>query len=100
MLTQACTLLDFKNILSTICGGQRQEEIEMDKKQQGRRRVLKGIGASGIAVAASSLPMPWIRKVSAADSIIIGVPSSLSTPYGVADDTDPSERDNPRSRGD
>lgn len=59
-----------------------------DKKQQGRRKLLKTIGASGVAIAASSLPMPWIRRAGAAESILLGVPSSLSTPYGVADDTD------------
>ena len=32
--------------------------------------------------------MPWVRKAEAADSITIGIPSSLSTPYGVADDQD------------
>ena len=60
----------------------------LDKKQQGRRKVLKSLGAVGVTAAASSLPGPWIRKVSAADSIVLGVPSSLSTAYGVADDTD------------
>jgi branched-chain amino acid transport system substrate-binding protein len=53
-----------------------------------RRKVLQTIGAGSAAFAASSLPMPWIRRVSAADTILLGVPSSLSTPYGVADDTD------------
>ena len=38
--------------------------------------------------AANFLPMPWVRKVDAADYMLIGVPSSLSTPYGVADDQD------------
>lgn len=60
----------------------------LDKKQQGRRKILKSLGAVGVTAAASSLPGPWIRKVSAADSIVLGVPSSLSTAYGVADDTD------------
>jgi branched-chain amino acid transport system substrate-binding protein len=43
---------------------------------------------AGSALVASNLPMPWVRRVSAADKILLGVPSSLSTPYGVADDTD------------
>ena len=34
------------------------------------------------------MPMPWVRKAEAADTITIGIPSSLSTPYGVADDQD------------
>lgn len=59
-----------------------------DRKRQGRRKVLKSLGAIGVAAAASNFPAPWIRKVSAADKILLGVPSSLSTPYGVADDTD------------
>lgn len=50
--------------------------------------MLKTIGAGSAVIAASSLPMPWIRRASAADTILLGVPSSLSTPYGVADDTD------------
>ena len=59
-----------------------------DQKRLGRRKVLKSLGAVGVVAAASSFPGPWIRKVSAADKILLGVPSSLSTPYGVADDTD------------
>ncbi len=59
-----------------------------NKKLQGRRKALKILGGVGVTVGASTVSMPWIRKVSAADSIVLGVPSSLSTPYGVADDTD------------
>ena len=54
-----------------------------------KRKTLKTIGKSALIVgAANFLPMPWIRKAVAADSITIGIPSSLSTPYGVADDQD------------
>ena len=54
-----------------------------------KRKTLKTIGKAALIVgAANFLPMPWIRKAVAADSITIGIPSSLSTPYGVADDQD------------
>ena len=60
----------------------------MRKKRIGRRQAIKTIAAGGAAAAAASLPAPWVRRVSASDTILLGVPSSLSTPYGVADDTD------------
>lgn len=53
-----------------------------------RRSVLQGLGAGAAATAVSSLPAPWVRQANASDTILLGVPSSLSTPYGVADDTD------------
>jgi branched-chain amino acid transport system substrate-binding protein len=58
----------------------------MSIKDFNRRRALKTLALG--AVAAATFPSPWIRKAHAADPILIGVPSSLSTPYGVADDTD------------
>ena len=54
-----------------------------------KRKTLKTIGKVALIVGATNfMPMPWIRKAEAADSITIGIPSSLSTPYGVADDQD------------
>ena len=54
-----------------------------------KRKSLKTIGKVALMVgAANFLPMPWVRKVEAAEFITIGIPSSLSTPYGVADDQD------------
>ena len=54
-----------------------------------KRKALKTIGKAALIVSAANfLPMPWVRKAEAADSITIGIPSSLSTPYGVADDQD------------
>ena len=54
-----------------------------------KRKTLKTIGKAALVVgAANFMPMPWVRKAEAADSITIGIPSSLSTPYGVADDQD------------
>jgi branched-chain amino acid transport system substrate-binding protein len=54
-----------------------------------RRKFLKKMGSTAVVIGAtSSFPMPWVRKVDAADQIFIGIPSSLSTPYGVADDQD------------
>lgn len=60
----------------------------MTMKRFNRRGALKTMALSGSALVAANLPMPWVRRASAADKIILGVPSSLSTPYGVADDTD------------
>lgn len=57
-------------------------------KRFSRRRAIRTIALTGTALAATNFPMPWVRRVSAADKILLGVPSSLSTPYGVADDTD------------
>src|SRR5262245_27471610 len=51
-----------------------------------RRKALK-IAAGGAAVAVAGLSAPSLLAASG-DKILIGVPSSLSTPYGVADDTD------------
>ena len=54
-----------------------------------KRKTLKRLGKAALIVgAANFMPMPWVRKVDAAESITIGIPSSLSTPYGVADDQD------------
>src|SRR5690348_2996363 len=48
-----------------------------------RRTALKvGLGGAAAALAAPAV----IAQTS--DKLLIGVPSSLSTPYGVADDTD------------
>jgi len=60
----------------------------MSTKRLSRRTAIKTIGLASTGLVAANLPMPWVRRVSAADKIILGVPSSLSTPYGVADDTD------------
>ena len=58
-------------------------------KNKSRRKVLKTLGSAALLAGASNfLPMPWIRKADAANHILIGIPSSLSTPYGVADDQD------------
>ena len=51
-----------------------------------RRKALK-LAASGAAAAAAGLAAP-AAIAAGKDKILIGVPSSLSTPYGVADDTD------------
>jgi branched-chain amino acid transport system substrate-binding protein len=51
-----------------------------------RRRAVKTLAAGGAASAL--IAAPWVRRASAAEVILLGVPSSLSTPYGVADDTD------------
>ena len=46
-----------------------------------KRKTLKTIGKAALIVSAANfLPMPWVRKAEAADSITIGIPSSLSTP--------------------
>jgi branched-chain amino acid transport system substrate-binding protein len=60
----------------------------MKFKSISRRRAVKTIAAAGAAAAFSNFPSPWVRRANAADVILLGVPSSLSTPYGVADDTD------------
>src|SRR5580700_4514911 len=51
-----------------------------------RRKALK-LAASGAAAAVAGLAAP-AAIAAGKDKILIGVPSSLSTPYGVADDTD------------
>ena len=51
-----------------------------------RRKALK-LAASGAAAAAAGLAAPAVIAAGN-DKLLIGVPSSLSTPYGVADDTD------------
>src|SRR5215203_4080903 len=48
-----------------------------------RRTVLKVVAGAAVAGVAT----PAISQ-GQSDKILIGVPSSLSTPYGVADDTD------------
>ncbi len=56
-----------------------------------RRTVVRGIAAStGVVAATTGFPTPWVfnKSARAAEPILLGVPSSLSTPYGVADDTD------------
>jgi branched-chain amino acid transport system substrate-binding protein len=57
----------------------------MNWTKPSRRKFLTGVavGATGLA-----FPAPWVRRVNAAEKILLGVPSSLSTPYGVADDQD------------
>jgi branched-chain amino acid transport system substrate-binding protein len=51
-----------------------------------RRNALK-IAAGGAAAAVTGLSAPSLIAAPG-DKILVGVPSSLSTPYGVADDTD------------
>ena len=51
-----------------------------------RRKALK-IAAGSAAAAFVGLAAPPVIAAGK-DKILIGVPSSLSTPYGVADDTD------------
>ena len=51
-----------------------------------RRKALK-IAAGSAAAAVAGLAAPGVIAAGK-DKILIGVPSSLSTPYGVADDTD------------
>src|SRR5215471_20942711 len=51
-----------------------------------RRKALK-LTVSGAAAAVAGLSAPAVIAAGK-DKILIGVPSSLSTPYGVADDTD------------
>ena len=51
-----------------------------------RRKALK-LTAGGAAAAVAGLAAPAVIAAGK-DKILIGVPSSLSTPYGVADDTD------------
>ena len=65
-----------------------KKNVSNNSSKMSRRSALKTMGVAGAAAAASTLPAPWVRKVSASDKILLGVPSSLSTPYGVADDTD------------
>ena len=62
----------------------------MSKSDISRRKVIKTIAVTGALAGTSSLAMPWVRGANAqtSDKILLGVPSSLSTPYGVADDTD------------
>lgn len=57
----------------------------MIRKFGTRRTFLKGVAAGA---AAGALAAPWVRRVNASEKILLGVPSSLSTPYGVADDQD------------
>ena len=66
------------------------KKIKKNRKlRSSRRKVVKTIGKTALLVgAANFLPMPWVRRADASDTILIGVPSSLSTPYGVADDQD------------
>ena len=66
-----------------------KKNISNIKIKSTRRKFLKKMGSTAVILGAtSSFPMPWVRRVDAADHIIIGIPSSLSTPYGVADDQD------------
>src|SRR5580704_10266770 len=51
-----------------------------------RRKALK-IAAGSAAAAVAGFAAPGVIAAGK-DKILIGVPSSLSTPYGVADDTD------------
>ena len=51
-----------------------------------RRKALK-LAAGGAAAAVAGVAAPAVIAAGK-DKLLIGVPSSLSTPYGVADDTD------------
>jgi branched-chain amino acid transport system substrate-binding protein len=67
----------------------KKEKSSKVVKNKGRRKVLKTLGSAALLAGASNfLPMPWVRKADASNHILIGIPSSLSTPYGVADDQD------------
>ena len=52
-----------------------------------RRTAVKTLALGGASTAALGLSAPALIAANN-DKILIGVPSSLSTPYGVADDTD------------
>ena len=52
-----------------------------------RRAVVKTLALGGASTAAFGLSAPAVTA-GLSDKILLGVPSSLSTPYGVADDTD------------
>jgi branched-chain amino acid transport system substrate-binding protein len=66
-----------------------KKKISNKEIKSTRRKFLEKMGSTAVIIGAtSSFPMPWVRRVDAADHIIIGIPSSLSTPYGVADDQD------------
>jgi len=66
-----------------------KNNISNKNRKTSRRKFLKKMGSAAVVIGAtSSFPTPWVRKVDAADHITIGIPSSLSTPYGVADDQD------------
>src|SRR6185437_789995 len=58
----------------------------MTTRSVSRRKALK-FAAGGAAAAAAGLAAPAVIAAGK-DKLLIGVPSSLSTPYGVADDTD------------
>ena len=66
-----------------------KNNISNKNRKTSRRKFLKKMGSAAVVIGAtSSFPTPWVRRVDAADHITIGIPSSLSTPYGVADDQD------------
>lgn len=52
-----------------------------------RRTAVKTIGVGGASAALVGMAAPAIVQ-GKSDKIVLGLPSSLSTPYGVADDTD------------
>ena len=59
----------------------RKEKSAKVVKNKSRRKVLKTLGSAALLAGASNfLPMPWIRKDDASNHILIGIPSSLSTP--------------------
>src|ERR1700739_2128607 len=79
----------------SITHSRRGEEMTLDHERKrsetmirpvSRRKALK-LAATGAAAAVAGLAAPAVIAAGK-DKILIGVPSSLSTPYGVADDTD------------
>lgn len=67
--------------MTNTVGGQRGKAGQ--KRSMTRRSALK-VGLGGVAMTFAA---PYIAR-GMSDKILVGVPSSLSTPYGVADDTD------------
>ena len=45
-----------------------KKEKSMNKNQQTRRKILKGVAAGA---AASTFPAPWVRRVNASDKIFV-----------------------------
>ena len=63
----------------------KQKPVATDRPVSRRKALKITMGSAAAAVAGLTAP----NVIAAAkDKILIGVPSSLSTPYGVADDTD------------
>src|SRR4051812_49051804 len=83
-IVRAVTKFATQEVEMTL-GGEREGKAVATNPPVSRRRAMQlGIGG---AAAVAGFPAP---AVIAADKpkLLIGVPSSLSTPYGVADDTD------------